>query len=416
MSWPDSKSTLAILTATLALTALPVQANSYDEAVNLYEKRDYEKALPLFQEAEKSGVQPSRAAYYTALCYHQLRKAREAKAAYLHVIHRYPTTLVAKEAMGILEKIDPGFARYKNAVLKRYEDEQDNDYQELPEEIRIKYRNVGGTGHMIVPAQINGVPIKMMFDTGAEVTMSKQSFLDRNRIKIEKTEPSITVQGVGGEVRTRVGPVNLTVGKMTRTIPLQIEQDQATSKVSDGLGPLGQLPVLGQNYFKDFEYQIDDTNKSLIFKRLSTTQVASIASTKRSIVKSDLEVPFYRLDSNIIVTAKVNGRECEMILDTGCHTVAFADRHLAPCGLSLPTQSLNKGESGGIGGKRIDYDFRVDSIQLGPVIRKNVHCSMLLHSKIPRPLLGQTFLKGLKYTIDPSRNVIRFDEASRTTY
>ena len=41
---------------------------------------------------------------------------------------------------------------------------------------------------------------------------------------------------------------------------------------------------------------------------------------------------------------------------------------------------------------------------------------MVLHSDFPKPLLGQTFLKGLKYTIDPSRNVIRFDESSKNAY
>ncbi|MBI1269677.1 hypothetical protein GC174_04510 [bacterium] len=415
MSWPDSKSTLAILAAVLALTALPARAASYSEAVGLYEKRDYEKALPLFQEAEKAGVQPSRAAYYTALCYHQLRKAREAKAAYLHVVQRYPRTMVARQAMGILEKIDPAFARYKGEVLKRYEEEQTREYQELPELIKVKYQNVGGSGHMIIPAIINGVPIKMMFDTGAGVTMSKQSFLDSNNIKIENTKPSIRLRGVGGEVPTRVGLANITVGNMSRTIPLQIEQDQSNSRSSEGMGMLGQLPLLGQNYFKDFEYEIDDANKYLIFKKLSTTQVSSIASTRKSTVKSDLEVPFYRMGNHIIVTPKVNGRECEMILDTGAGTVAFADRHLAACGLNRPTHALS-GQSGGVGGKRVGYSFLVDSIQLGPVLRKNVHCSMVLHSDFPRPLLGQTFLKGLKYTIDPSRNVIRFDEAFRNAY
>lgn len=107
MSWPDSKSKITILAAVFALTAMPVQAASYNEAVSLYEKRDYEKALPLFQEAEKSGIQASRAAYYTALCYHQLRKAREAKAAYLHVVQRYPRTSVAQQALGILRN-QPG--------------------------------------------------------------------------------------------------------------------------------------------------------------------------------------------------------------------------------------------------------------------------------------------------------------------
>ncbi|MCA9816322.1 MAG: aspartyl protease family protein [Cyanobacteria bacterium HKST-UBA01] len=415
MSWPDSKSKITILAAVFALTALPVQAASYNEAVSLYEKRDYEKALPLFQEAEKSGIQASRAAYYTALCYHQLRKAREAKAAYLHVVQRYPRTGVAQQALGILEKIDPAFARYKSEVLKRYEEEQNKQYQELPEVVKVKYRNVGGSGHMIVPAMINGVPIKMMFDTGAGVTCSKQSFLDRNRIKIENTKPSIRLRGVGGEVPTRVGLANITVGNMTRTIPLQIEQDQSTSKVPDGMGSIMQLPLLGQNYFKDFEYEIDDANKFLIFKKLASTQVASVASTKKSTVKSDLEVPFYRMGNHIIVTPKVNGRECEMILDTGAGTVAFADRHLAACGLNRPTHALS-GQSGGVGGKRVGYNFLVDSIQLGPVLRKNVHCSMVLHSDFPKPLLGQTFLKGLKYTIDPSRNVIRFDESSKNAY
>jgi len=110
----------------------------------------------------------------------------------------------------------------------------------------------------------------------------------------------------------------------------------------------------------------------------------------------------------MIIRPKVNGRECDMIFDTGSSLIAFADRHMAGCGLELPP-SARSALSGGVGGSRQAFNFSLDSVQLGPVTKRNPQASVMINSQLPDPLFGQSFLTGLRYTIDPVRKVIRFE-------
>lgn len=97
-----------------------------------------------------------------------------------------------------------------------------------------------------------------------------------------------------------------------------------------------------------------------------------------------------------------------MYLDTGASQVVFADRHLAQCGLNRPVEATNTVRRTN-GGRRDSYAFTIDNIKLGPIEKTEVNATVLLNSKFSKPLLGQSFLQGLRYTVDPARNVIRFE-------
>ena len=383
---------LLFISSLILLSALPALADSYAEGVLAYNKKDYRKALTLFRESTGSGANQVNAAYYVALCHHQLGQIDQAKTSYIAVIKKYPKSQVARQAFQILQKLDPSIVGGTSYAKQK-------ETASLPEKNQVKYISHPGSGHMILPVHINGVPAQMMFDTGASVTVAKQSYLDSRGIKVKNTRQSGRLRGVGGEVAARVGLAEITIGNMSRSIPLMVEQDQASSS-----GPSNQLinlPLLGQNYFTDLIYEIDDGRRTITFKK------AEKSASKSSGYKAN-EVPFYREGNHIIVKPKVNGRECEMILDTGAGTVAFADRHLAMCGLNRPT-SASSGRSGGVGGQREGFNFYIKTMKLGPIEKENVRCSMLLYSRFDKPLLGQTFLQGLHYTIDPTRNVIIFN-------
>lgn len=378
--------------------------NVYNKAVAQYNKGQFSKALVLFQESQEDGIQAANSAYYSALCYHQLKRLDMAKTAYLKVIKQFPKSRAARQAFLALSRIDPSIVKQGQSSYRK---EKNSAYNSLPDKVVVHYRNLRGSGHIILPVRINGVRANMMFDTGASLTLCKQSFLDKLGVDIRNTQKSIRMRGVGGEVETRIGLANITLGKMTRAIPLMIEQDQATSRHNKN--SFDSLPLLGQNYFKDFAYEIDDSTKTITFLKQEKRLVSNLEPEKnrKSVVLSDNEVPFYREGNHIIVKPKVNGRECEMILDTGAGTVAFADRHLALCGLNRPTRARSN-KSRGVGGSREGYSFYVKSMSLGPIKRKNVRCALIINSRFSKPLLGQTFLQGLKYTINPSRNVIIF--------
>ena len=397
-----------IIALSIVLLSLPagVFASDYTQAVKFYKHNHFQKALGLFQSAQEEGIHPARSSYYIALCYHHLHDKESAKSAYLNVIKKYPRSSEAKNAFLALSKLEPSLI--PGAKVKRPSTTQIRD-----DEISVRYRHLKGSNHIIVDAYINSKPTIMMVDTGAALSFCRESFLEKNNIVVRNAKPSIRLSGVGGEVSTKEALVNITVGRMTRTTPLMIEQDQArtTSSNSEFLS----IPILGQNFFKDMVLKINDRNRILSLKRLPDDLVSNRSKTNKVRADAALEVPFFREENKIIIKAKVNGRECEMILDTGADTVVFADRHLLQYGLSRPTEARNA-KSGGVGGVRDGFSFKLDKMVLGPIIKKNVDCTLVLNSRFSRPLLGQSFLKGLIYTIDPSQKVVIFDRSNRNEF
>jgi len=251
---------------------------------------------------------------------------------------------------------------------------------------------------MLVKAFFNGKPTTVMFDTGAGATTCYQSLLDRLGVEPKWTGQAGRVTGVGGEVATKLGLITVQAGSMTRLLPVWVQQDHGRG----GKNSVSDLPLLGQDFLKGYAYEIDNRAKQVIM----TKSLGNPAGASRGRL-ADNEVPFEREGNHVIVKPKINGRECEMILDTGAGIVAFADRHLAMCGLNTPT-SARQGGASGVGGKRQGYNFYIDSIKLGPIEKRHVPAVVMMHSNFPKPLLGQPFLHDIKYEIDPVRKVIKF--------
>ncbi len=368
--------------------------SSYDRGVALYNNKKFSEALGQFEAADIPANQAANAAYYRALCYHQMGKLKEAILAYKFVVTKYSQTTVAQNAIKTLIKLDP-------SVRKAVENNPLNkgiDWTGLPDEVEIPYKK-GFGGHMFVHAQINGAPVTMLFDTGAEPTMCPQSYLNQHGVVVHRTSSGGSMKGVGGEAQFYVAIAEVQLGQLKRQMAIMVEEDEA-AMLNNNASSM-RVPLLGQSFFKDVPYEIDDAQHMIIFKKPAAKGGVAIHS-------SDREVPFFREGEHIIIRPKINGRECEMILDTGAQTVAFADRHLAQCGLNRPVAAA-RGKSGGVGGVREGFEFYIDSIVLGPIERRNVPAQMILNSNFPKPLLGQSFLNGLRYTIDPVRNVIRFE-------
>jgi len=392
--------------------ANPVFASNYSEAVDLFAKKEYQKAAALFQKAQAAGENAANATYYEALCYHYGKDLERAKIIYQQVIRKYPQSEASRNSLKVLIKIDPVIAKKYAEAMDGIAVQQEQDYLKLPQEASVKFfRTNIAKGHLVVPTTVNGVPAQMIFDTGASSTHVTERWLALLGVKPKYTKYTGRAMGVGGEVNYRVALLTIRVGELERTIPVSVQEGSgALGDASNN--PLTEMPLLGQTFYKDFIYEIDDNGQKISFKKLAsrpnekTDKTQARAKSRQRL--ADNEVPFYYEGNSIIVTAKINGRECEMIFDTGAGSVAFADRHLAACGINRPVESF-QGQGGGVGGKRDAYMFTLDSVKLGSVEKKNVTCHVLMNTPFPKPLLGQTFLEGLKYTIDPGRKVIIFN-------
>lgn len=392
-----------------AVICPPVSASEYREAEALFAKKDYLKAAALFQKAQAKRDNAPNAAYYEALCYHYCHDMAKAKLAYVNVVNKFPETEASENALKVLCKMDPLIAQQYKKVMDGITARQNQEYAKLPKQTSVNFsRHRLAPGHLIVPTIVNGVCTFMIFDTGATVTHITERWLTMQGIKPKYTKYTDRVTGVGGEVRTRVALLTIQVGMLERTIPVSVQSGSVASgdEISN---PLVESPLLGQTFYKDFIYEIDDANHKINFKKLASRPDETKKTNLNKYRKvADNEVPFYYEGNAIIVAVKLNGRECEMIFDTGANSIAFADHHLASCGINRPIESMDA-LGVGVGGERKAYAFYLDSVQMGPITKKDVECIVMMHSPFPRPLLGQTFLAGLKYTIDPGRKVIIFN-------
>ncbi len=393
-----------------AQSQAPTTENAYSKAVGLYNTKKFKDALAIFETGKIDSTQAANAAYYRALCYHQLGRLKEAAAAYRYVFSKYPQSPAARNSLKTLAVLDPvaAAAAIKNVDIPRT---GPIDWSGLPEQVAVPFRK--GSGGMIVNAEMGGVPITMVFDTGASSTTCTETFLASHNIKVKRTNIHGRALGVGGEIPTTVAMVDLRVGDLKRQIPLTVQDNR-------NMPDTFPLPLLGQTFFSDLPYSVDDAHEVIVFSKPAETTFALNSSSsslnastgRRTQVQRpkllDNEVPFRRDGGNMVVTVLVNGRECEMYFDTGADILCFADRHLAACGLNRPT-SAYQGHGGGVGAKREAFGFTVDSVKVGNVERKHVRAGVLIDANFDRPLLGQSFLSGLRYTIDPTKNCIRFE-------
>ncbi len=381
-----------------------VAADQYNRAVMLYGTKKYTEALVVLEKGQIAPNQAANAAYYRALCYHQLGKLKDAAVAYRYVFSKYPQSTAAENAIKTLAKLDPAAAL---AALKTAMPQTPApiDWSNLPDQVAVPFRK-GPNGWLMVKVELNGTPVMMVFDTGAAVTSMSETYLRENGVTLKRTKEHGRAIGAGGEVSTNLAVGDVRLGDLHRTVSMMVQDDRGQSL---------KLPaLLGQNFFGDMPYSIDDSRGLIIFSRpapeLKVAGPGASRGTKQTKVirYADNEIPFRRVGNNLVVLVKVNGRECEMYFDTGAAQVSFADRHLAMCGLNRPTDA-NAGHGGGVGGQREAFQFYIDSIKMANVERQNVRAAVLINANFDRPLLGQTFLAGLRYTIDPTRSCIRFE-------
>lgn len=462
-----------ILIVATILLAIGNQASSagtdpFKEGIRLYNNGQYDDALARFRSCVGAGNQPAQSMFYMASCYQQLGQASEAKSTFRQVLYTFPNTAIGRRASMMLANINAQVNDQLKTPPSRdsfWDDPTAPRALSRPsQDVSVKYLRDTDQGWILMPATINGVEVKMLLDTGAAISTCKQSFLDSQGIKATETKTKMTLVGAAGEVITHNVIATIGVGSIKRNVLLAVLQDQhekndpqkpqeeqstspsgtgssgtsgasgsttdsnstnssdGSTSASDGstsattsskrrsggtgrhvvrpFEPTVEPPILGQNFLRHFQYTIDDPAETVTFygdrKSLGTAPGKDVPYTSDA-------------DGAIFVHAKINGKECEMQLDTGAALITLADRHLSMCGINIPAESLKQKGAAGIGGSKEGYKFKIDNIQLGKVAKKLVDARVLLDTRFGKPLLGQTFLQGLKYTVDPFRKVVRFE-------
>ncbi len=414
---------LSIVLASLFLNSSLPEARADDPyfraGVQSYQKGDYKKAYGYFTAAGKNNPYDSDNIYYQAMTLQRLNNNKEAVKLYASLVSNFSYSNAGKLAAGALNRLDP---EYYNQLTKRNQsptsgrtgnvtsvtgraratgggagsEGQSADFASLPGEARIPYVKDGGL--LVIDASINNRSMKMFFDTGAEGCCFGKNQLREVNIPEPKGASTGLSVGVGssGGVETWSMPVTLKVGTIERkNFDIQVQAN------------MGVKPLLGQSFFKDYQYTIDKTSEESGTIHFVKKAPAGSAPRVASSGKDLYAVPFQRAGRNLIVSVEVDGHPMTMFFDTGASNVAFTSEQLKKANIAIP-EDAQTSVSAGIGGETSAQTFPVKRIKMGPIEKTNFTISCVGTANMPYPLLGQSFFGDWQYTIDNAASVIHF--------
>ena len=247
-----------ILASCLSLPALPAFASDCDDGIAYYKQHNYAAANACFKRCFKSPVSDVNNIYYGALTAQQMHEFERAKMLYEQVVRIAPrseagklSAIAAKNLAGPPEEAT------------------------LPRETWVPFQRMGA--HILIDAELNQHPVKMIFDTGADVTLFSEGILREIGMSVPDRPPDGMSGGVGkaGLQPMWKVPSLLKVGRIERR-NFRVAMTKAPQPVA----------LLGRDFYAGFEYNIDDKNNTIGFKRFG-----SGASTESGASKPSKQAP-----------------------------------------------------------------------------------------------------------------------------
>ncbi len=393
----------------------------FDSAVKLFNQKQYSAAIPILAKIIARPKPGPTAIYYAGLCYQNLGNDSMARQCYQVLADSFPTSAEARMSQEVLARLqrhqagasrsfqstvnaglseggratvpasDPGKldAQSATAYMREFS-MSDREWKSLPDEVKVPFRRATSS-HLFVNGSINGRAMQMMFDTGAEQCHFSKKELESLGIKIGDSGARIPVRGVGGISYSQMIMADITIGDLRRHIPVLVDEDSVG------------MPIVGETFFKEFRYDIDNSSGFIRFSKKSRGGMASKVYESTDVIA----IPYKNVGDNMVVMAKVNGREFPMIFDTGSFAICFSAGQAMALGLRIPSDARRMTTSGA-GGSVGAYEFNIDRIELGPLIKTSVKIIVNESNSPPMPLLGQPFYSDRRFTVDTEKHLIKF--------
>ncbi len=151
-----------------------------------------------------------------------------------------------------------------------------------------------------------------------------------------------------------------------------------------------------------YNYTIDTTGGSILMNKKVTAVASGGFSTS-----SQGGVPFKRIRGGaVVVNVEINGRNIEMLFDTGAQHCLFSRKDINRLGISVPADAQPEFTQG-VGGSMPGVKFPISRIRCGPIDKSNFYITVV-EQDFGEPLLCQAFFHDYQYTIDDQNSVIRF--------
>lgn len=381
--------------------------NGLNSGRTLYERRQYREALKALAPAVEANKEPT-SLYYAGLCFQQLGDMTHAMEAYSLIEKYFPGSREAQMARPVLSRHGvrkpapavnassaatvlnlSGTADGGVSFLRNYS-MSDAEWKTLPDEVKVPFKR-SASSHLFVSGTVNGRPIEMMFDTGAEQCHFHKALLENAGVKVEPIGPKIPIQGVGGISYSQAMMADIGVGDLHRKIPILVDD------VSAG------MPIIGETFFKEFRYDIDNGGGFIKFAKKPRAGMTTHSFEPIDVIA----VPYEPLGDNMIVQAKVNGVPYRMIFDTGSFAICFSALQAAELGIRIPSDARMMVTSGA-GGRVMAYTFNLPRLELGPICKTNIPIVVNQADTPVLPLLGQPFYKDRRFTVDTEKHLIKF--------
>ena len=411
-----------MLLSTAFTFSWPVQAaaDAYALGVKQFGAKTYPLAAANFKKAIAANPKNDSARYYYALSLHYNKDIAGATKAYAELIRMMPDSNGASYARAALAKLDaallsslpmPSRAAQQTysqpgsttsaasaggaatAQFRQSSPVASNPNDKLPDDCRIYYTLENNS--FVLDAYVNGRPMKMIFDTGAEICAFGKDNLAAAGIPAPTGQSTGTAHGVGdgGAQATWGMNVDLKVGT--------IERKNFHIKVQDSVN--GHA-LLGQTFFQDFTYTIDNGAHSIHFVKKRNSAGSSYAVDPS---RDPNAVPFVRQGNELVVTVAVNGRPTQLYFDTGATSVSLTKAQCKQLGITIPEDAENM-EVIGIAGSTRAKLFNVRTLKMGPIEKRDFPIHVSDSEVAGLGLLGQTFYNDHQYTIDYERGYIHF--------
>jgi predicted aspartyl protease len=389
-------SCMAVL-MTGALYPIWAADDCFARGVREYQNQNFAKAASIFEQCLAKQTNNSELYYYAAITYQRLGNFKKAQAAYQTVVKRFPGSQAAALAQTALKKPSIGKAPEQDALVRSYDPNLDT----FPKETWVNFTHERNA--LIVDGAVNGRPTKLIFDTGAAATAFTNEQLAALGIPIPASAPTAMTLGIGskGKVAARCITVDLKLGNIERRhFPVLVLAN-----------PL-PYPLLGDNFYHDLQYTIDNDTSAIKFKYSHEQQAIAVsprpvsAMTVSSSGNYVYNVPFTVENKSLIVVPKVDGHECPMIFDTGAEICVFSLAQLAEFGIR-PHPTGKRVPLAGTSGQTMAAVCLIEDAKLGPISGPMI-CVVSQQSAVSKPLMGQSFFKDWQYTVDRANSVIQF--------
>lgn len=394
----------------------PALADQYfDYGLRMFNQRNFVVAAQYFDMRLKGNPNDAYAQYYRALCHHYRGETEKARALYSAVTSNPSAdTKVKNLAQAQLIKFDTpqvassttgggttskGGTSTKGGTNTPVPANEDDDLDDdsikptvVPPNAKAYFTITPGHNDIIMEGALNKRRLQFCFDTGAGVTMCGKNHLQQLGIHPPTTKATSKITGIGGTIDSWTVKMDVTVGGITKRLPVRVAEEW------------DHEPLLGQDFFSDINYEIDNSGHCIHFTK----------SQDHLTAKDDMySIPFSRVGRHLFVDLEgEKGKKTPMIVDTGAEGVSFSPRNIHDLGLDTTggERELHKG----VGGTSEGVGFVVDQLRLGPIIMRNIKVSAdvggkgMVGSSTGVGLLGQAFFSGWRFTVDNRNQRLRF--------